>query len=363
TPLNAILGFGQILETQSLAPVQMESVGYILKGGYHLLSLINEVLDIARVEAGHLALSLEPVSLGEVIPDVWALVRPLAQARHIRFEQKGFKVTHQYVLADLQRFKQILINLLSNAIKYNREGGVVEIALEFESQSMVSIAVRDTGPGISAQDLTKLFVPFERLDADASGVEGTGLGLVLAKRLATAMGGQLEVSSVQGQGTTFTLKLPQTLSPAHQVTNIPEDVDFATTAVEIEHQHTVLYVEDNPSNLRLVQAIFSSRPEINLLSAIQGSIGLDLARQHRPELILLDLDLPDIKGNEVLARLKQLASTRDIPVVIVSADATPGQVERLLSAGANAYLTKPLNVSEFLATVDQFLLATPRQIY
>jgi signal transduction histidine kinase/CheY-like chemotaxis protein len=356
TPLNAILGFGQILERQQLTTRQHESIDYILKGGSHLLGLINEVLDIARVEAGHTGLSLEPVALHEVLPEVWALVQPLAEARLIHIHDSISTVEHSYILADLQRFKQVLLNLFSNAIKYNRDAGQVEVSVVLDPGGWASIAVRDTGPGISPQDLPKLFTPFERLSAATSGVEGTGLGLVLAQRLVTAMGGTLEVTSILGQGTTFTIKLPQSPSPAEQVTNVPKDVHLVPSNNQNEHIYSVLCIEDNPSNLRLIEAILESRPEIHLLSAMQGSVGLDLARQHEPDLILLDLDLPDIKGNEVLIRLQKSAITKDIPVVIVSADATPGQIERLLAAGAKAYLTKPLDVSLFLDTVNHFLI-------
>ena len=217
TPLNAILGFGQILDKEDLDPLSQESVGYILKGGRHLLDLINEVLDIARVEAGHADLSLEPIALDDVVPDACALVRPLAAERHIRLMENTSKLGGIHVLADRQRFKQVLINLLSNAIKYNREGGQVEVACEAKPDGRMAIAVCDTGPGIAAQDLTKLFMPFERLNAGASDVEGTGLGLVLSQRLVTAMGGTLTVESVLGRGTTFTIELPQALSPVEQL--------------------------------------------------------------------------------------------------------------------------------------------------
>ena len=366
TPLNAILGFGQILDKQELTPLASESVGYILKGGRHLLDLINEVLDIARVEAGRIDLSLEPIALNDVVPDACALVRPLAAERDIRLLENLGDLGGSYILADRQRIKQVIINLVSNGIKYNREGGQVEIACSQKSDGRIAIAVRDTGPGISAQDLLKLFTPFERLGAAGSQIEGTGLGLVLSQRLVAAMEGTLTVESVLGVGTTFTIELPQTTSPEEQVTNVPEtmrDVESirpsANGHLEFGRTFSVLCIEDNPSNVRLMEAILVGRPEIKLLAAMQGSVGIDLARQHEPDVILLDLDLPDIHGSEVLARLQQSAITRDIPVVVVSADATPNQIERLLAAGAREYLTKPLDVSQFLQTLDKFLQATP----
>lgn len=357
TPLNAILGFGQILDKQDLAPLSKESVGYILKGGRHLLDLINEVLDIARVEAGHIGLSLEPIALDDVVPEACALVRLLAAERniHIRFDQITAELGRQHVLADRQRLKQVIINLLANAIKYNREGGEVEVSCDHKADGWSSIAVRDTGPGISPQDLSKLFMPFERLNAATSEIEGTGLGLVLSQRLVTAMGGTLNVESTLGQGATFTIELPQAISPEEQLANLPYMEPLAHARQESGRTYIVLCIEDNLSNLRLLEVIFQGRPEITLLAAMQGSVGLDLARQHEPDLILLDLNLPDIHGSEVLARLQQSALTRDIPVIVISADATPNQVERLLTAGARSFLTKPLDVGQFLQTLDEFL--------
>jgi PAS domain S-box-containing protein len=359
TPLNAILGFGQILESEDLGPVSQESVGYILKGGRHLLGLINEVLDISRVEAGRLDLSLEPIDLDKMLFEVCALVRPLAAERNISLDENTLGLKHGFILADHQGIKQVLINLLSNAIKYNREGGEVEVSCIPKPGGWIAIAIHDTGPGIEPQDMQKLFTPFERLSAANSAIEGTGLGLVLSQRLVTAMGGTLKVESTLGQGTTFTVELPQTISPEEQMTDMPEALSYLAMNKKIEGAYSVLCIEDNPSNLRLMEAIFESRPEVRLLTALQGSIGLDMARQHAPDLILLDLNLPDMHGKEVLSRLQESARTKEIPVVVVSADATPKQVERLMAAGARAYLTKPLNISQFLKTLDELLHPTP----
>ena len=355
TPLNAILGFGQILEKENLTLLQQESVHYVLKGGRHLLDLINEVLDIARVEAGRIELSIEPIAVAEMIPESCAMVRPLADERNIRLDERSLTLGHWHVLADRQRIKQVLINLLSNGIKYNHRGGEVEVSCYQIPDGRIRIAVRDTGPGISADDLSKLFTPFERLSATNSDIEGTGLGLVLSQRLVTAMGGVLTVVSILNQGSTFMVDFPQVASPLEMLSMLPGEFDNATTGTAADDVHTVLCIEDNLSNLRLIEVILERRPGITLLSAMQGSIGLDLARQHEPDLILLDLNLPDISGKEVLARLRQSALTRDIPVIVVSADATPIQIQRLLDAGATAYLTKPLNVKEFLRTLDEML--------
>jgi signal transduction histidine kinase/ActR/RegA family two-component response regulator len=355
TPLNAILGFGQILDKQPLTPLQEESVQYILKGGRHLLDLINEILDLARVEAGHIELSLEPIALAEIICESCALVRPLAAERTISLDSGAATFGGSHVLADRQRLKQALINLLSNAIKYNRSGGQVRVYCFPRPDNRLCIAVQDTGMGMTPEEQQRLFIPFERLDAARSGVEGTGLGLALAHRLVTAMGGSLTLESLPGEGTTFFLELPLVSSPEEILEGQLIRIGALEADISSEQRATILYIEDNLSNMRLLEILLRSRPGITLLTAMQGSIGLDLARQHAPDLILLDLNLPDISGREVLARLQASALTRDIPVIILSADATASQIERLHSAGARAYLTKPLDVSEFLHTLDTVL--------
>ncbi len=355
TPLNAILGFGQILDKQNLTPLQEESVQYILKGGRHLLQLINEVLDIARVEAGHIELSLEAVALTEVVSEACTLVSPLLAERGIALNIDAATLDSRHVLADRQRFKQALLNLLSNAIKYNRPQGHVRVYACLAPDNRVRIAVEDTGPGISHADHPRLFTPFERLNA-SSEVEGSGLGLVLSQRLVTAMGGRISLESTPGQGSAFFIELPSVSSPEETLTEQPIGAWEPKRASRAEHRATVLSIEDNLSNLRLIEIVLRSRPGITLVPAMQGSIGLDLARQHKPDLILLDLNLPDISGREVLARLQASAPTRDIPVIVLSADATDSQIERLLVAGAKAYLTKPLDVTEFLQTLDTMLL-------
>ncbi|HEY0074827.1 MAG TPA: ATP-binding protein [Abditibacteriaceae bacterium] len=359
TPLNAILGFGQILEIEDLDPLSRESVGHILNGGRHLLDLINEVLDIARVEAGYIELSLEPIALDNIVSGACDLVRPLAAERNIRLYANMATLSGSYVLADHQRLRQVLDNLLSNAIKYNRQGGKVEVSCSQRTDGLSAIAVRDTGIGIAPEDLPKLFTPFERLGITDSQIEGTGLGLALSQGLVTVMGGTLTAESTLGRGTTFTFTLPQFNSPEEQLTNVPEITSGLEDRKEMEGSYSILRIEDNLSSLRLIEAILRRRPEITLLSAIQGNVGLDLARQHQPDLILLDLDLPDIHGSEVLTRLQQSALTRDIPVVVVSADATITQIEHLLVIGAKGYLTKPLEVYQFIQTLDTFLSPQP----
>jgi len=350
TPLNGILGFAQLLQMESLPADQEESVTHILKAGRHLLGLINEVLDISRIEAGRLQLSLEPVPVGDTLRGAVDLVRPLAAQRDIELVAEVAD-DHRHVLADRQRLQQVLLNLLSNAVKYNRTRGAVAVSCEERSGGRLRMLVTDTGHGISPDKIERLFTPFDRLGADGAGIEGTGLGLVLSKHLVEVMGGTLDVTSQVGVGSTFAVEFPLTAAPADAL-----KLPAASPTVQAERgegRMVVLYIEDNVSNLRLVEQVLGRRPQTTLLSAMQGQLGLDLAREHRPDLILLDLHLPDVPGDEVLRRLREGPQTRGIPVVILSADATPGQVERLLAAGAQAYLTKPLDVRQLLALVDQ----------
>ena len=351
-----IIGFSQLLELDSLTPEQRESVEHIQKGGRHLLALINEVLDIARIEAGAISISLEPLPVTDVVGSALDLVRPLARGRRITLVDAVAGDDH--VMADRQRLQQVLLNLLSNAVKYNRDDGRVEVSCTKAGSGSIRLAIRDTGRGIAPGMLERLYTPFERLGADRSGVEGTGLGLALSRRLVEAMHGTLHVESTVGEGTTFAVELPPAVGRSAVVAGTNGVPLFAATPKTFG---TLLYIEDNPANLRLVERIVSYRPGLTLLSAVQGRHGLELARDHQPRAIVLDLHLPDLDGTEVLARLRGDPSTRDIPVVIVSADATPGQVTRLLAQGADAYLTKPLDVSEFLALLDRLFnrTATP----
>jgi PAS domain S-box-containing protein len=353
TPLNAVLGFGQLLEMEDLEARERESVEQIVRAGRHLLDLINEVLDISRIEAGTLTISLEPVDLVSGLSDVLALARPLAQEQGIELVADFDSSDEPYVHADRQRLRQVLLNLLSNALKYNRPEGTARVWVEREGD-LVRINVADSGYGIPEEKLGQLFQPFERLGAEQSAVEGTGLGLALSKRLVEAMGGTIGVDSTPGEGSTFFVELEVSPSPVSE-----QALDAARRAGKSEAADlgsaTLLYIEDNLSNLKLIEHIFAGRPEVKLMSAMQGQLGLEVARMHQPDLILLDLHLPDMSGEDVLARLQDDPRTRDIPVTVLSADATPGQIERLIASGAKAYLTKPLDVPEFLAAVGELL--------
>jgi len=355
TPLNAILGFAQLLEMDSLSLEQRESVGHILKGGRILLELINEVLDIARIESGRLHLSLEPVPLNAVVQETLDLIRPLAIEADVQPYDETASRPELHILADRQRLKQVLLNLLANAVKYNRKGGTVVLSYDETPQGRLRINVTDTGPGIPPERMDRLFTPFERLGAEQTGAEGTGLGLVLSRRLVETMGGTMGAESTVGRGSTFWVELALAESAVQRLEREGGDVPDAREFEAFQRARVLLYVEDNLSNLKLIQRVLAHRPEIRLIPAMQGRMGLDLAREHRPKLILLDLHLPDIQGEEVLRQLKEAPETRDIPVVVISADATPGQVKRLLAAGARNYLTKPLDVRKFLEIVDETL--------
>lgn len=351
TPLNSILGFAQLLELQKLGDQASDNVYQILKGGYHLLDLINEILDLARIESGRLTLSSEPVRMREALKDALDLVRPLAIDKHVSISPDIALRCNHHVQADRQRLKQVLLNLLSNAIKFNRSGGSVVLSCEETEGGKLRIEVLDTGPGISPDGMKKIFTPFERLGADGTDAGGTGLGLALSKRLMEAMGGTIGVESSLGFGSRFFVELTMVDDP---VASLDRDESAATLirSGSSHHPTTVLYIEDNSSNLRLVEQIFAHRPAARLLSAMQGFLGLDLADLHKPDWILLDLHLPDISGEEVLRRLQLNPRTARIPVTVLSADATPGQINRLMSAGARDYLTKPLDVRKLMHLLE-----------
>jgi PAS domain S-box-containing protein len=351
TPLNAVLGFAQLLEMDDLSEEQRENLREIAKGGRHLLDLINEVLDLASIETGRLALSLEPVAVADVVEESRRLIAPLASERGIELVG-GDGCGELHVLADRQRLKQVLLNILANAVKYHREAGRATVACETQDDSVV-IRVSDTGPGIPPESMARLFTPFDRLGAEGSDVEGTGLGLSLAKSLVEAMGGRLSIQSAMGHGTTAIVELPACSAPEMPAA---DDASLRPVAVDSGNgSHTILCIEDNLANLKLIQRVFSGRSNVEVLSSMQGSIGFDLAREHVPDLILLDLHLPDMSGQDVLTRLKGDPRTQAIPTIVISADATDKQKDRLLAAGARAYLTKPIDVQILLETVEKYL--------
>jgi CheY-like chemotaxis protein len=353
TPLNAILGFAQLLELEELTDEQRENLHYILSAARHLLELINEVLDIASIEAGRLTLSLEPVAVADVVAETTSLIRPLADQHQVLLVAPPVSC-QVHVLGDRQRLKQILLNLLSNAVKYNRQGGSVQLECGPGAEGRLRVAVVDTGPGIPPESMDQLFVPFERLGGEETGIEGAGLGLPLSRRLAEAMGGTLEVATTPGQGSRFWVELPAAEGPVQRAERQQELEGDAAADPEPEPSTTltVLYIEDNLSNLQLVERVLNRRPGVRLISAMRPQLGLDLAAEHDPDLILLDLHLPDMPGQEVLRRLRAQARTANVPVVILSADARPSLINELLVQGVRAFLTKPLDVRELLELLD-----------
>ena len=351
TPLNSILGFTQLLQMSTLSDEDADSVGRILGAGRHLLALINELIDIARIESGDLSLSLEPVLVRSVVEETSELMAPIAAERSIRIIQH---CAHPdlAVQADRQRFSQVLVNLISNAVKYNHRGGTITVSSREEGTGQAAIEVSDTGPGISPENLERIFVPFERLGAEQTAVEGTGIGLPLARALTDAMDGQLTVSSVPGQGSVFTLSLPRAIDSVPVPGLAPAAI--AAQPHTLAASISVLYVEDNPANIEVVTRFLRSKPNTRLRTEISGRAGIERAIRDMPDIILLDLHLPDMHGEEVLNELKAEPATAAIPVVVLSADASPGVIRRLLASGALTYLTKPIELAELGKLLDTF---------
>jgi len=347
TPLNSVLGFAQLLEIYDPTPRQTECIEQIMRGGKHLLGLINEILDLTRIESGNLTISREPVSVFEVAQEAISLVQPIARERSIEVTLRPDE-EDRYVFADRQRLLQIMINLLSNGVKYNVEAGRVEVSC-VENEGRISISVKDTGNGIGEDLADRVFRPFDRLGADLRGViEGTGLGLALSKNLAEAMDGTLSFQSVVGKGTEFSIDLPVAEKPSLNCAAMPETVALGEDAVA----RTVLYIEDNKPNLALMEQVFATRPDWKLITTTKGFDGLSIASGVRPDLILLDLDLPDISGLDVLLRFRSQPQLATIPILIVSADATPERVRRLEAAGADGYITKPFDMRDLMTRID-----------
>ncbi|HVS68723.1 MAG TPA: ATP-binding protein [Mycobacteriales bacterium] len=347
TPLNAVLGYAQILQMDPLREDQEQPVAQILASGRHLLELINEVLDISRIEVGKLTLSVEPVGIAEVIDTALDMVRPRADESHISLIV-GEGIEGTTVQADRQRLRQILLNLLTNAVKYNHEGGSVTLACNVSAdRTTARISVTDTGPGISAENHERVFAPFERLGMAQADVEGTGIGLALSRHLADAMNGSMGVTSKLGSGSTFWVDLPLAASLEPDVVE-PADVPDQRRP---EASCTVLQVEDNPANVKLIERALSRLGDVRVMTATSGRDALEIARSTAISLVLLDVHLPDLTGEQVLRAMRDHPATAEVPIVVVSADATEGQISRLLAAGATAYLTKPIEISELLDIV------------
>ncbi|MFZ1904832.1 MAG: ATP-binding protein [Steroidobacteraceae bacterium] len=352
TPLSAILGFAQLIESGSPAPTtsQQRSLEQILKAGWYLLDLINEILDLALIESGKLSLSLEPISLAEVMRESQAMIEPQAQKRGIGVSFPQFD-TPYFVKADRTRVKQVLVNLLSNAVKYNKEGGTVLVDCIASEPGRVRICVKDTGEGLTADQLTQLFQPFNRLGQEGHAEKGTGIGLVVCKRLVELMGGTIDVVSTVGEGSAFSIEL--SLTTGRQPASGPDSpMDTAPPFLADARLRTLLYVEDNPANLMLVEDLIARRPDVRLLSARDGNRGVEIAQTSRPDVILMDINLPGISGVEALRILALDPATAHIPVVALSANAAPRDIAKGLEAGFFRYLTKPIKVPEFMETLE-----------
>jgi signal transduction histidine kinase/CheY-like chemotaxis protein len=355
TPLNAILGFAQLLEAGSPPPTatQTERLQQIIKAGWYLLDLINEILDLAVIESGKLSLSLEPLSLSDVLLESQAMIDPQAQQRGINISFAKVDPAW-FVHADPTRVKQVLINLLSNAIKYNREQGMVEVACTVISPERVRISIKDSGPGLPPEKLAQLFQPFNRLGQEAGAEEGTGIGLVVTKQLVERMGGTIGVESTVGVGSEFWVELVRDVMPRLATEH--------TMAAELVPQtpgnaalRTLLYVEDNPANLMLVEQIIECVPHVRMLSASDATLGIALARAHLPEVILMDINLPGISGIQALKILREDPATAHIPVLAISANVMPRDIQQGLEAGFFRYLTKPIKINEFMQALNMAL--------
>jgi len=360
TPLSAILGFAQLIESGLPAPTtsQQRSLDQILKAGWYLLDLINEILDLALIESGKLSLSLEPISLAEVMRESQAMIEPQAQKRGISVSFPQFD-TPYFVMADRTRVKQVLVNLLSNAVKYNKEGGTLLEDCIANEPDRVRICVKDTGEGLTADQLTQLFQPFNRLGQEGNAEKGTGIGLVVCKRLVELMGGTIDVVSTVGKGSVFSIELSLTIE-RQPASGADSPTDTAPPVLADAQVRTLLYVEDNPANLMLVEDLIARRPDVRLLSARDGNRGVEIARASRPDVILMDINLPGISGVEALKILALDPATAHIPVIALSANAAPRDIAKGLEAGFFRYLTKPIKVPEFMETLEIALKrATP----
>ena len=360
TPLNSILGFAQLFSMGELTPSQTKGVNHILNSGKHLLKLINEILDISKIEAGRYNIQIDNIQLGEIINDACDLIIPLASTSNIKIEYQKSKNDLLFVKGDKQALIQIMINLLNNAVKYNKVNGSVKIKTDLihddlHSRSFLRVSVTDTGVGIEDKNLEKLFSPFERFGQGEYSTEGTGLGLNIAKELITLMDGRINVYSTFGKGSTFFIDIPcaEFDNSEHIKTQLNASLDFQN--IEVNKEGVILYIEDNMSNVELMDQILSeNRPNIQMITDVYGGNAVKLALKHKPFLIILDLNLPDMHGSEVIKHLKDNTYTREIPVIILSADAMPTRQRSLMDMGAEYYLTKPIHLNDLLLEIDKY---------
>jgi len=345
TPLNAILGFGQLLELSRLGEPDRDSVQQILRAGRQLLAMIDDILEFTRVDSGRLTLAIEPIVVAEAVREAMDVARTQAVERGVQLDWSSGAETGLAVLVDRRRLVQVLLNLLVNAVRFSHEGGTVTVAAEPLGEERARIIVRDSGVGIGPERIPRIFEPFEVDPGGRSGSRSVGLGLAVGSRLVRAMGGSISVESQLGSGSAFSLDLPRADSP------ITADLPTPSAAGD-GPVRTILYVEDNLTNIALVQRLLGRDRDVRMLAAMQGRLGLELAREHLPDLILLDLRLPDVTPEEMLRELKADPRTRGIPVVMLSSEETPSRMGEMRALGASDYLTKPIDVAAFLATVD-----------
>ncbi len=376
TPMNAIMGFGQLLTMEDDPPLnisQRENVNEIVKASHHLLELINEVLDLAKIESGRIDLSIERTILSEVLVESLQLIIPLAQKRgiDIGLNYNGVNIAYDQlkdgqcaVRADRTRLKQIFLNLLGNAIKYNSENGKVTISCDSTRDAVTRVSISDTGRGLTPEEQTQLFKPFIRIGDQQSEIEGVGIGLVITKKLTELMAGTIGMNSQKGEGCTFWVEFPSDTSHSPEISPATdgEDMPMGKNFSELGHEYTILYIEDNPANLRLVTQLLGRRPNIHMWSAHEPLLGLELAAAHNPDLILLDINLPNMNGYDVLKHLQNREDTRNTPVIAISANAMPGDIEKGLAAGFDDYITKPINVNDLLEAIEKALVTQKEEM-
>jgi PAS domain S-box-containing protein len=354
TPLNAILGFTQLIEsgTPLPTPEQQQNLEEVLKAGWYLLELINEILDLAQIESGNITVLMEPVSLLDVMLECGAMIEPQAEKRGICMTFPHFELPGYFVHADQTRIKQALINLLINAIKYNTPGGTVAVECTLLPSNFIRIGVRDTGQGLAPEKFAQLFQPFNRLGKESGSEEGTGIGLVVTKRLIELMGGTIGAESTVGVGSVFWIELSLTNAPLPAVREAGHAALMRPEVPEETAVRTLLYVEDNPANLELVEQFIARRPDLRLITATDSHLGIEFARIYQPEVILMDINMPGISGIEAMKILRADPSTAHIPIIAISANALPQDVEKAIQAGFFKYITKPFKVIEFMETLD-----------
>jgi protein-histidine pros-kinase len=357
TPLNSILGFAQILEMDtldSLTERQRPWVGQVRKAGDHLLELINEILDLARIESGKMTVSLENVDVVSLLKEVLALIVPLSNERKIKVVNM-ISIPSLMIYADRIRLKQVLLNLLSNAVKYNIEKGMIAIFYRKTLEGKIRISVEDSGIGFSEDQIKDLFEPFSRLDTLNSEVQGTGIGLTITRRLIEQMRGEIFVDSTPGKGSCFTLELPEGVPLEGDNGQHDSGIELPPESLDPESKYTILYIEDNPDNLILVRQVLKTRPNIQLISAKDGKTGIELALAHRPDLILLDINLPGMDGFTALRAIHAYKEIRSTPVVAVSANAMKEDIDYGMDSGFDSYITKPINIVRFMEVIDKLL--------